>query len=135
MSPHGDQRQVRTLVIAGSNLTGVDSAADRARRINPGQSLHRLRLVTASVTLGRDRGATYLTARIARDHHPDILERMKAGEYQSVRAAALARRCTADASHPYLFSGSEGAILRAAWRVPGALWDEDPSQQETGAKP
>jgi len=30
--------------------------------------------------------ADYLTARIARDH-PDILERMKAGEYKSVRAA------------------------------------------------
>lgn len=33
-------------------------------------------------------GADYLTARIARDR-PDILERMKAGEYRSVRAAAL----------------------------------------------
>lgn len=32
--------------------------------------------------------ADYLTARIARDR-PDILERMKAGEYKSVRAAAL----------------------------------------------
>lgn len=32
--------------------------------------------------------ADYLTARIARDH-PDILERMKAGEYTSVRRAAL----------------------------------------------
>jgi hypothetical protein len=31
--------------------------------------------------------ADYLTRRIARDH-PDIFERMKAGEYQSVRAAA-----------------------------------------------
>ena len=32
--------------------------------------------------------ADYLTRRIARDH-PDILERMKAGEFTSVRAAAL----------------------------------------------
>jgi hypothetical protein len=32
--------------------------------------------------------APYLTARIARDR-PDILERMKAGEFKSVRAAAL----------------------------------------------
>jgi hypothetical protein len=32
--------------------------------------------------------ATYLTARIARDR-PDILERMQAGEYTSVRAAAI----------------------------------------------
>jgi hypothetical protein len=30
-------------------------------------------------------GADYLTARIARDH-PDILDRMKVGEYKSVRA-------------------------------------------------
>jgi hypothetical protein len=35
-----------------------------------------------------DRGADYLTARIARDN-PDILERMKAGEFKSVRQAAL----------------------------------------------
>jgi len=33
------------------------------------------------------RDATYLTDRIARDH-PDILERMKAGEFKSVKAAA-----------------------------------------------
>jgi len=32
--------------------------------------------------------ATYLARRIARDR-PDILERMKAGEYRSVRAAAI----------------------------------------------
>lgn len=42
------------------------------------------------VTLNSDRGnrAQYLTARIARDR-PDILDRMKAGEFQSVRQAAL----------------------------------------------
>jgi hypothetical protein len=34
-------------------------------------------------------GADYLTARIARDH-PDILKRMKAGEFKSVRQAAIA---------------------------------------------
>ena len=39
--------------------------------------------------LARGTTATaYLTARIARDH-PDILERMKAGEFSSVRAAAI----------------------------------------------
>lgn len=41
--------------------------------------------------------APYLSARIARDH-PDILARMRAGEYRSVRAAAItaatARRLT-----------------------------------------
>jgi hypothetical protein len=35
------------------------------------------------------RGADYLTARIARDR-PDILERMKAGEFKSARAAGIA---------------------------------------------
>jgi len=46
--------------------------------------------------------ADYLTARIARDR-PGILDRMKAGEYKSVRVAALAQRCTADASARPLF--------------------------------
>ena len=36
---------------------------------------------------GAGNSAEYLTRRIARDH-PDIFERMKSGEYQSVRAAA-----------------------------------------------
>jgi hypothetical protein len=40
--------------------------------------------VTTSIN---DRSAKYLTARIARDR-PDILERMKAGEFSSVRQAA-----------------------------------------------
>ncbi len=44
--------------------------------------------VTTSIK-GRERGADYLAARIARDR-PDILERMKANEYRSVRQAALA---------------------------------------------
>jgi len=39
-------------------------------------------------TLGGGTSADYLTARIARDR-PDILERMKAGEYPSVRRAAI----------------------------------------------
>ena len=38
---------------------------------------------------GARRDSDYLTARIARDH-PAILERMKAGDFKSVRAAALA---------------------------------------------
>jgi hypothetical protein len=39
-------------------------------------------------TLKGKRDTDYLTARIARDR-PDILERMKAGEFSSVRKAAL----------------------------------------------
>jgi hypothetical protein len=42
---------------------------------------------SVSISNGK-RDADYLTARIARDR-PDILERMKAGEYKSVRAAAI----------------------------------------------
>jgi hypothetical protein len=41
-----------------------------------------------NITLKRGDDAEYLTRRIARDR-PDILERMKAGEFTSVRAAAL----------------------------------------------
>jgi len=51
-------------------------------------------------TFTGDRGSTnadYLTARIARDR-PDILDRMKAGEFPSVRAAAMER----------LFGGQRG---------------------------
>jgi hypothetical protein len=43
--------------------------------------------VSTSISSGK-RDADYLTARIARDHKA-ILERMKAGEFPSVRAAAL----------------------------------------------
>jgi len=46
-----------------------------------------------NVTSSSKRGnqASYLTSRIKRDH-PEILERMKAGEFKSVRQAALAAR-------------------------------------------
>ena len=44
-------------------------------------------IVTNSET-GKGNSAEYLTRRIARDH-PDIFERLKAGEYRSTRAAAL----------------------------------------------
>jgi len=44
-----------------------------------------------NITLIRGTNPDYLTARIARDR-PDILERMKAGEYPSVRAAAIDAR-------------------------------------------
>lgn len=44
---------------------------------------------TTSAPINKRRDADYLTARIARDH-PEILDRMKRGEFQSVRAAARA---------------------------------------------
>lgn len=69
------------------------SVQERALRAKP-LALH------GGVGRGRDRGyiitskqrgtdPDYLTARIARDR-PDILERMKAGEFKSVREAAIA---------------------------------------------
>ena len=48
-------------------------------------------IVTSSSTSKRGNQASYLTSRIKRDH-PEILERMKAGEFKSVRQAALAAR-------------------------------------------
>jgi hypothetical protein len=44
-------------------------------------------IVTLNET-GKGNAAEYLTRRIARDH-PDLFERMKAGEFRSVRAAAI----------------------------------------------
>jgi hypothetical protein len=51
-----------------------------------GKGRNRVDVINSKATGGTD--PTYLTGRIARDR-PDILERMKAGEYPSVRAAAL----------------------------------------------
>jgi len=45
--------------------------------------------------------AVRAAARTARDR-AGILDHMTADAYKSVRAGALARRCTAGASHPYL---------------------------------
>ena len=50
-----------------------------------------------AVSRGYGTDADYLTARIARDR-PDILDRMKTGEYASVRAAA---RATLLAARPH----------------------------------
>lgn len=48
-----------------------------------------LSIVKVSSDTSPGNGADYLTARIARDR-PDILDRMKAGEFRSVRAAGIA---------------------------------------------
>jgi len=58
----------------------------------------RNRVDNVNSTGGND--PNYLTARIARDR-PDILDRMKAGEYRSVRAAAL-----------------EAGIVKERWSAP-----------------
>jgi hypothetical protein len=48
---------------------------------------HQMNKGSVTTFMGK-RDADYLTARIARDR-PDILERMKHGDYKSVRAAAI----------------------------------------------
>lgn len=62
----------------------AETAEPLAQQGRPEKTLQRN--VIAAEGLGN--GANYLTRRIARDH-PAILERMKAGLYRSVRAAAL----------------------------------------------
>jgi hypothetical protein len=56
------------------------------RKDNPG-GRGKTRANGTSLSRGSN-NADYLTARIARDR-PDVLERMKAGEFKSVRAAAV----------------------------------------------
>jgi hypothetical protein len=53
----------------------------------PGPATEQERAI-GSVTTNMGRGSDYLTARIARDH-PDVLKRMRAGEFPSVRRAAI----------------------------------------------
>ncbi len=68
--------------------------------------------VTNSTPVSKSIDADYLTARIARDR-PDILERMKAGEYTSVRQAALdAGIVKPRLSVPATLEGAERAIRR-----------------------
>lgn len=66
----------------------VQATAEEAKPLGPNGV--RVNLSTCDNITGSGRGddADYLTRRIARDR-PDILERMKAGEFTSVRAAAL----------------------------------------------
>jgi hypothetical protein len=67
--------------------------------------------------------AAYLTARIARDR-PDIRERMKAGEYASVRAAAI------DAGIPHVVRDSAKEPNRACERIARA-WDRSADQRHS----
>lgn len=68
------------------------TVADRAKALD-GKTIHAGHspvtgdIVTSNQT-GKGNAAEYLTRRIVRDH-PDIAARMKAGEFTSVRAAAL----------------------------------------------
>lgn len=62
--------------------------ARRATEAKPLLPNHRPSKGSNNYAFGDDRGADYLTARIARDR-PDILEDMKQGKYRSVRQAAI----------------------------------------------
>jgi hypothetical protein len=61
----------------------------KSRAANPKKPNPNGRPKNGSQTTVLGRGAEYWTARIA-DERPDILERMKAGDFKSVRAAAIA---------------------------------------------
>lgn len=64
------------------------AVALEGKTINSGQSPVVTGDNVTSNETGKGNSAEYLTRRIVRDH-PDIAERMKAGEFKSVRAAAL----------------------------------------------
>ena len=65
----------------------VKARAEAPAVLNP-NGIHNSPDDTKGIGESAGTSASYLTARIARDR-PDILERMKAGEYRSVRAAAI----------------------------------------------
>lgn len=65
---------------AARKILGKHGRPTKEEQENKGDNNHLLMRGTT--------GAEYLTARIARDR-PDILERMKSGEFRSVRAAAI----------------------------------------------
>jgi hypothetical protein len=74
-----------------------EAVAERAKNPKtlldgPGPATKGEKVIAANGINRREIGsnnANYLTVRIARDH-PDILDRMKAGEFASVRQAAIA---------------------------------------------
>ena len=82
--------------IRGKSYAEARTAQDRAERAEPLAAPRRptkeeqeeRRNKGSDRTLKRGETADYLTARIARDR-PDILDRMKAGEFRSVRQAAI----------------------------------------------
>ncbi len=60
------------------------------------------------------RAASLAAARTARGR-AGILDHMTADAYKSVRAGALAQRCTADASYPYLLFKGCRYYLYSVW--------------------
>jgi len=70
----------------GDSATTTDSQGGYGGQQNAAKGENSSDIITA-VLAKRGTDADYLTARIARDR-PDILDRMKSGDYPSVRAAA-----------------------------------------------
>jgi hypothetical protein len=88
--PHGlgCSEQQLEVMIRRTQKTVADSALEAKAIDSHGGDRKREPVQGDVVTLTRgSNGADYLTARIKRDR-PDILERMKAGEFSSVRQAA-----------------------------------------------
>jgi hypothetical protein len=87
--------------------------AERAQAVAPllpngGDRRSSSRTASERGTFATGNTADYLTARIARDR-PDLLERMAAGEFRSVRAAALEAGLTARATTLRLDDASSAA--------------------------
>jgi hypothetical protein len=81
-----DERQV-DLIRKAKGGTSLEAVIERAK--NPPLTNPNGRPKKGSKPTVSGRGADYLTARIARDR-PDVLKRMEAGEFSSVRQAAIA---------------------------------------------
>jgi len=95
-NPYGSLDALLEAEIGVSEKTATEEVQDQALNAKDlgksGDNQHTERgcdNVTSSSKRGNQ--ASYLTSRIKRDH-PEILERMKAGEFKSVRQAALAAR-------------------------------------------
>lgn len=74
--------------LIGKDKRGAEDVKARAEKARPTGPNGRPRKGVASTPLPKGTHSDRLTARIARDR-PDILKRMKAGEFKSVRAAAI----------------------------------------------
>lgn len=80
--------QVRADEVEQEARARIAAIAEQARPLN-GHGANQYRHYNCNVqSIDNGNSPEYLTARIARDR-PDILERMKAGEYKSVRSAAI----------------------------------------------
>jgi len=80
--------QVRADEVAAAAAAQIAAIAEKAIPLNGHGGNRQGNNYNLDIPSIRGDSPEYLTARIARDR-PDILERMKAGEYKSVRSAAI----------------------------------------------